>query len=68
MLWLLSFIETGEMADERDAETFFIRYSLMAIPFTLAGIFLSGLLSDHVQPYKVFIPGFFCHALACYSL
>ena len=48
MLWIHSFIKTGEIDDERDAETLYTRFSLMSIPFVLVGMVLSGLISDRV--------------------
>ena len=68
MLWLHSFIETGEINDEDDAENVYSRISLFWIPFIVASLILSGMLSDCVQPYKIFIPGLLCHVLACFSM
>ena len=68
MLWLHSFIETGEINDEKDAENVFSRISLFSVPFIVASVILSGMISDCDQPYKIFIPSLLCHALVCFSL
>ena len=48
MLWLDSFIETGEIKDEKEAQSILVRISLISLPFIMAGIVLSGLLSDRI--------------------
>ena len=48
MLWLDSFIETGEIKDEKDAEKMIVMISMISIPFVMAGIIVSGLLSDRI--------------------
>ena len=48
MLWLDSFIETGEIKDEKEAQSILVWISLISLPFIMAGIVLSGLLSDRI--------------------
>ena len=48
MLWLDSFIKTGEIKDEKDAENTLVRIGMISIPFIMAGIVVSGFLSDRI--------------------
>ena len=48
MLWLESFIKTGEIKDEKEAESVVVRIGLISIPLIMAGVVVSGLLSDRI--------------------
>ena len=48
ILWIESFIETGEIEDIKDAETVYSRVNLSFLPITVIAIVSTGLMSDCV--------------------
>ena len=66
VLWLDSFVHTGQIADAKDVEVIFSRMTFFAIPSAVTLIVATGYLADMVKPIFLIAPAFLIRAFACY--
>ena len=67
VLWLASFVSTGEIEDSEGVEVIFSRMTLVSIPGTIITILVAGILSDYVKPVYMIAPAFLLRAITCYQ-
>ena len=66
VLWLTSFVSTGQIADEKSVEMVFSKMTLFSIPSTILTILVTGFLADYIKPVLIIAPAFFGRAVTTY--
>ena len=66
VLWLNSFVKTGELLDTNQVQMLYSRYSLVSIPSTVFTIMVTGILADCVRPVFLIAPAFLGRSVVTY--
>lgn len=63
VLWLNSFVSTGQIANDQQVGMLFSRMTLVSIPLTIITILATGYLADFVRPVLLIAPAFLGRAI-----
>ena len=66
VLWLNSFVSTGEIDDAEQVEVLYSRMTLVSIPSTVITIVTTGVLADCIKPVLLIAPAFFGRSITTY--
>lgn len=66
VLWLNSFVSTGQIENSQQVELLFSRMTLASLPSTIVTILLTGFLADCIKPVLLIAPAFFGRAVTTY--
>ena len=66
ILWLNSFVVTGQIESDKDVETLYSRMTLVIAPTSIFMILITGYMADYVKPIFLIAPGFLGRSITTY--